>query len=184
MFSTKLLSLQNIATSLAADIAPFAAEVDKEAAWPSHSMAALSKAGLMGLQVPEQFGGHGQGLLALAVLTETLGKACPSSAMCFGMHCVATAVIAAKATSYQSNNYLSKIARGEHITSLGLSESGTGAHFYLSETVVTLVGGHGSSGISTSLVLSTTPWSRVGAILPVLARRASSSSPAVGGVLV
>ena len=141
MFSTKLLSLQNIATSLAADIAPFAAEVDKEAAWPSHSMAALSKAGLMGLQVPEQFGGHGQGLLALAVLTETLGKACPSSAMCFGMHCVATAVIAAKATSYQSNNYLSKIARGEHITSLGLSESGTGAHFYLSETVVTLAGG-------------------------------------------
>lgn len=94
----------------------------------------------MGLQVPWQCGGHGQGMLALSVLTETLGKACPSSAMCFGMHCVATAVIAAKATSYQSDNYLSKIARGEHITGLALSESGTGAHFYLSETVITQVG--------------------------------------------
>lgn len=140
MFGTKLLALRGLAAGVADEIAPFAADVDHQAAWPARSMAALTKAGLMGLQVPEQCGGHGQGLLALSVLTETLGKACPSSAMCFGMHCVATAVIAAKATSYQSDNYLSKIARGEHITGLALSESGTGAHFYLSETVITQVG--------------------------------------------
>lgn len=141
MFSTKLLSLKDAAATVAAEIAPFAAEVDKEAAWPARSMAGLSKAGLMGLQVPEQFGGHGQGLLGLAALTETLGRVCPSSAMCYGMHCVATAVIAAKATSHQSEHYLSKIARGEHITTLALSESGTGAHFYLSETVIAPAGG-------------------------------------------
>ena len=141
MFATKLLSLKDTAATVASEIAPFASEVDREAAWPARSMAALSKAGLMGLQVPEQLGGHGQGLLALAVLTETLGKACPSSALCFGMHCVGTAVIAAKATSYQSEHYLSKIARGEHITTLALSETGTGANFYLSDTLITLAGG-------------------------------------------
>ncbi|NHZ65207.1 acyl-CoA dehydrogenase [Massilia sp. CCM 8694] len=138
MFSTKLLGLRETALRVAGEIAPFATQVDSEAAWPARSMAALSKAGLMGLQVPEQLGGHGQGLLALAVLTETLGQACPSSALCFGMHCVGTAVIAAKATSYQSGHYLSQIARGEHITTLALSESGTGANFYLSDTRITL----------------------------------------------
>lgn len=102
--------------------------------WPKHSMDALAAAGLLGLQVPEALGGHGQGLLALSVLTETIGKACPSSAMCFGMHCVGTAVIAAKATAYQEEHYLRAIAGGRHITTLALSEAGSGAHFYLPET--------------------------------------------------
>lgn len=142
MFSTKLLDLKDSASVVAKAIAPFATDVDREAAWPARSMEALSRSGLMGLQVPEQLGGHGQGLLALAVLTETIGKACPSTSMCFGMHCVGSAVIAAKATPYQSEAYLSKIARGEHITSLALSESGTGANFYLSETAITSAGDH------------------------------------------
>jgi len=56
------------------------------------------------------------------------------------MHCVGTAVIAAKATAHQQNKYLRAIARGEHITTLALSESGTGAHFYLPETALTADG--------------------------------------------
>ncbi|MEJ7807845.1 MAG: acyl-CoA dehydrogenase family protein [Telluria sp.] len=141
MFGSKLLGLRDTAAVVAGQIAPFASEVDRDAVWPARSMAALSEAGLLGLQVPQHFGGLGQGLLALAVLTETLGQACPSSAMCYGMHCVGTAVIAAKASSYQADTYLSSIARGEHITTLALSESGTGAHFYLSEMVITFTGG-------------------------------------------
>ena len=43
-------------------------------------------------------------------------------------------MIAAKATSFQQDRYLRAIARGEHMTTLALSESGTGAHFYLPET--------------------------------------------------
>lgn len=117
-------------------VAPEAMRVDRDCTWPAHSMQALGQAGLLGLQVPQAAGGHGQGLLALSVITETLGKACPSSALCFGMHCVATAVIAAKATDYQRERYLQAIARGEHVTSLALSEQGTGAHFYLPNTAL------------------------------------------------
>jgi isovaleryl-CoA dehydrogenase len=50
------------------------------------------------------------------------------------MHCVGSAVIAAKATPYQREHYLEPIAAGQHVTSLTLSESGMGSHFYLSET--------------------------------------------------
>lgn len=115
-------------------MAPLAEQVDRDCLWPEHSMRALAKEGILGLQVPEALGGHGQGLLGLSVLTELMGRVCPSSALCFGMHCVGTAVIAAKATKLQQERYLRPIARGEHITSLSLAESGTGAHFYLPET--------------------------------------------------
>ncbi|ENO12893.1 acyl-CoA dehydrogenase [Marinobacter nanhaiticus D15-8W] len=116
------------------DMAPLAGQVDRDCMWPEHSMRALADEGLLGLQVPEEFGGHGQGLLSLTVLTELVGQVCPSSALCFGMHCVGTAVIAAKATKFQQDEYLRPIARGEHITTLALAESGTGSHFYLPET--------------------------------------------------
>lgn len=141
--SVKLRSLQHTAAQVTAQqIAPRAEQVDRDYLWPAHSMKALADAGLMGLQVPEHLGGHGQGLLALTVIAETVGKACPSSALCFGMHCVGTAVIAAKATAHQQDKYLRAIARGEHITTLALSESGTGAHFYLPETTLTADGAH------------------------------------------
>ncbi|WP_281252306.1 acyl-CoA dehydrogenase family protein [Granulicella rosea] len=47
------------------------------------------------------------------------------------MHVIATAVIAAKATREQELRLLVPIAKGEHITTLALSESGSGVHFYL-----------------------------------------------------
>lgn len=133
----KLNTMRDVANEVVEQvIAPRAMQVDRDCQWPAHAMQALGEAGLLGLQVPQSAGGHGQGLLALSVITETLGKACPSSALCFGMHCVATAVIAAKATDYQHEHYLQAIARGEHVTSLALSEHGSGAHFYLPETTL------------------------------------------------
>ena len=50
------------------------------------------------------------------------------------MHCVGTAVIAAKATEAQRERYLVPIARGEHITTLAISEPGSGAFFFYPET--------------------------------------------------
>jgi len=117
-----------------ATIRPQAQNVDQSCEWPQHTIEALSHAGLMGLHVEARLGGHGQGLLALAAVNEELSKGCASSAMCFGMHCIASAVIAAKATHYHEEKYLRPIAAGKHITTLALSEPGTGAHFYIPET--------------------------------------------------
>lgn len=137
-FSSKLRDLLSAAQSVARNhIAPQAERVDREAAWPEHSLRALAEAGLLGLHVPARLGGHEQGLLALAALTETVAQACPSSALCYGMHCVGTAVIAAKATPGQEERYLRPIAEGRHVTSLSLSEAGTGVHFYLPQTRLT-----------------------------------------------
>lgn len=137
-FSEKLNQLQTEVENLGRQvIAPRAEEVDRQACWPAHSLRALAEAGLLGLHVPVRLGGLQQGLFGLATITETLGRVCSSSALCFGMHCVGTAVIAAKATRFQEDRYLRPIAEGRHITTLALSESGTGAHFYFPQTKLT-----------------------------------------------
>src|SRR4028119_569040 len=135
IFSNKLRELVETTTAVVEHkVAPDAERVDREAAWPEPAMLGFAAAGLMGLHVPARLGGHEQGLLALAALTEVIARECPSAALCYGMHCVATAVIAAKATPYHENRYLRPIAEGRHISTLSLSESGTGVHFYLSQT--------------------------------------------------
>lgn len=111
--------------------APQAETVDKHAAWPGGSICALGHVGLLGLHVPRRLGGLGEGISSVARVTEVLGQARSSTAMCFGMHCVATAVIAAKATPVQEESCLRPIAAGHHVTSFALSEPGSGAHFFL-----------------------------------------------------
>jgi alkylation response protein AidB-like acyl-CoA dehydrogenase len=122
-------------------VAPNAEAEDREARWPEPAMRALADAGLLGLHVPEELGGHGEGLSGLVAVAGTLAHGSASTAMCFAMHCVGTAVIAAKATDHQKQAYLEPIARGEHVTTLALSEPGTGAHFYLPQSLLLPDGG-------------------------------------------
>jgi alkylation response protein AidB-like acyl-CoA dehydrogenase len=126
--------LERVRIVCAESAGPLAAEVDREARWPAESLRALQQAGVGALTVPESSGGLGHGLLALVQVCELLGTECPSTALCLGMHCVGSAVIAAKATPDQQQRYLEPIARGEHLTTLALSEPGTGIHFYFPET--------------------------------------------------
>lgn len=98
--------------------------------WPERSMRALADAGLMGLAVPERFGGMDAGLTGLVIAGEEIGRICPSASLCYCMHVVGSAVIAAKPNDYQIERYILPIMQGRHITTLALSEPGTGIHFY------------------------------------------------------
>ncbi len=127
--------MRDVASVLAAEVLlPRAESLDREGGWPSAGLQALVDAGLTALTVPRRLGGQGQGLLAIAAITEMLGRACASTAMCYGMHCVGTAVIAAKSTPFHDAKYLDPIARGKHLTTLALSETGSGSHFFLPQT--------------------------------------------------
>jgi alkylation response protein AidB-like acyl-CoA dehydrogenase len=139
--SQRLAALVHTARAVANEVvAPLAEAEDRDARWPAEAMRALGDAGLLGLNVPQAQGGHGEGLGGLVAVAETLAAESASTAMCFAMHCVGTAVIAAKATDWQKQAYLEPIARGQHVTTLALSEPGTGAHFYLPETEITSEG--------------------------------------------
>lgn len=120
-------------------IAAEADRVDQEVRWPETSLRAIQSAGLGGLVIPERIGGLGHGLAALTQVCESIGRECASTALCFGMHCVGSAVIAAKATPYHDEQYLIPIAKGQHLTTLTLSEPGSGAHFYFPQTKLSLL---------------------------------------------
>jgi alkylation response protein AidB-like acyl-CoA dehydrogenase len=127
--------LVDTAAKIAQDITiKEAPDSDRDGKWVAQTIQALKETKLTGLVVPVQNGGYGGGLYALVRISEELGKAYSSAGLCFGMHCVGTAVIASKATDWQKKNYLEPIAQGQHITSLALSEPGTGAHFYFPQT--------------------------------------------------
>ena len=124
------------AREVAQDVAAPLVDRTDSGVWPAEALRAL-QASLGGLVVPRESGGAGLGLRALAGVCETLGEACASTAICFGMHNVATAVIAAKPTDRQRKEFLGPIAAGEHLTTLALSEPGTGAEFWLPQTRLT-----------------------------------------------
>tara|TARA_R110001583_G_scaffold171120_1_gene324564 strand:+ start:1523 stop:2686 length:1164 start_codon:yes stop_codon:yes gene_type:complete len=133
--TTKLLEkVEEISRTI---IAKNAINTDKYAQWPEEGLRALLSAGLGGLTIPQEYGGLGHGTETLAKVCEIIGQYCPSTSICYGMHCVGSAVLSSKVTSYQQENYLTPICEGKHITSLSLSEAGSGSHFYLPETKMT-----------------------------------------------
>lgn len=127
------------AREVAHEIAAPRADLTDSGVWPEEALRALQSR-LGGLVVPREDGGSGLGLRALAEVCETLGQACASTAICFGMHNVGAAVMAAKPTERQRKEFLRPIAAGEHLTTLALSEPGTGAEFWLPQTRLTSEG--------------------------------------------
>lgn len=114
-----------------AQVAPAAAETDREARFPSGQLDALAEVGALGLLVPCERGGCGAGLGTLAEACEVIGGACASTGMVFLMHSVAAATVAGGAGD-AAPGLLEQMARGS-LGTLAFSERGTGAHFYAPE---------------------------------------------------
>jgi isovaleryl-CoA dehydrogenase len=124
-------SLIEIAKDVAQNVLAINAEtIDRERRFPSENFEALKKAGLMGLFVPKEFGGHEANFDTYTAVMEAFGEACASTAMCYLMHNCATAVLAQYAEGELRERVLKPIARGEKIATLAFSETATGAHFY------------------------------------------------------
>jgi alkylation response protein AidB-like acyl-CoA dehydrogenase len=110
-------------------IAASAADYDQTGTFPESSVKALATEGLLGLTVPTDLGGLGEGPTGFIAAVEEIAAACPSTAMIFVMHVCGTEVV--KQSSLPSRDeVLSEIARGEHLTTLAFSEKGSRSHFW------------------------------------------------------
>lgn len=107
-------------------VAPSAARIDENGAFPRLAIEALGKAGLLGLVSAKEVGGAGQGHRAAALVVEALAHACASTAMVVCMHYAAAAVIEA----HGSRGRREAIARGTHLTTLAFSEVGSRSQFW------------------------------------------------------
>src|SRR5690606_27874643 len=140
--SPNLRSLMGSASEIAETVTSRTVEdEDRDARWPEATMRALADARLTALQAPADVGGHGEGMVGLVAISELLAEESASAALCFAMHCVGTAVLAAKATDEQREHYLVPISRGEHLTTLALSEPGSGAFVFYPESALEPVPG-------------------------------------------
>jgi alkylation response protein AidB-like acyl-CoA dehydrogenase len=114
-------------------IASHADEVDREGRFPSEAVDALRDAGLLGLAVPQAFGGAGYGPGGAARVIEQVAAACSSTGMVYTMHVAATATLAAGTPVDDDGpkaDALRAIGRGEQLSTLAYSERGTRSHFW------------------------------------------------------
>src|SRR6516162_10139621 len=93
-------------------VAPAARQNDKEARFSSEAVAALGKAGLLGITLPTEMGGAGLGPRTLAGVIATLAEADASAAMVYLMHICATATIVAARPGGTVAQTLKDIAAG------------------------------------------------------------------------
>ena len=111
-------------------VARHGAEVDKKGRFPEESIASLGAAGLLGLTVPADLGGRGQGPRAFCVAAEELGRTCASTAMVYVMHTAAVQAIISSKLLADRDAILRAAAKGQHLSTLSLSEKGSRSQFW------------------------------------------------------
>jgi alkylation response protein AidB-like acyl-CoA dehydrogenase len=111
-----------------AEIAPDAERVDREGVFPERAMNALARDGFLGLTVPAEYGGMGQGPRVTAAVVEEIAQRCASTAMVYKMHICGIACYAARPDV--AADQLKEAAAGRHLTTLAWSEKGSRSHFW------------------------------------------------------
>ena len=109
-------------------VAPIAAEIDRENVFPAPLWREMGELGLLGITVPEEYGGADMGYLAHVVAVEEIARASASVALSYGAHsnlCVNQ--IKLNGTAEQKAKYLPPLVSGEHVGALAMSESGAGS---------------------------------------------------------
>ena len=109
-------------------IKPMAAEIDKANLFPAALWKELGDLGLLGITVPEEFGGVGLGYLAHVVAVEEIARASASVSLSYGAHsnlCVNQ--INLNGSPEQKRKYLPGLISGDHVGALAMSEAGAGS---------------------------------------------------------
>ena len=110
------------------EIAPLAQRIDRSNEFPRALWPRLGAQGLLGVTVPERWGGADLGYLAHTIAMEEISRACGAIGLSYGAHsnlCVNQ--IRLNGTDAQRDKYLPPLVSGEHVGALAMSEPGAGS---------------------------------------------------------
>lgn len=95
------------------EIKPLAAEIDKTGRFPKETIDQLTEMGIMGLNIPEEFGGSGMDEICKVLAISEIARCCASTAEIVAVHLLVNDIILNKATKEQKEKYLPLAAEGK-----------------------------------------------------------------------
>jgi len=109
------------------EIAPHIARWDREHHFPRDLYAKLNDAGLMGIIVPEEYGGAGADYVSYALAIEELARVDAGTAVTVSVHAMICSAILRLGNGEQKREHLPKLAAGDTIAGFALTEPGAGS---------------------------------------------------------
>ena len=109
------------------EIAPYAAEVDREARYTSEALAALDGSGFSAVFIPEEYGGQGADAIAACIVIEEVARVCASSSLIPICNKLGTTGLLMRGSEELKQQVLPSIAAGEATASYALSEREAGS---------------------------------------------------------
>src|SRR6202167_1153046 len=117
------------------EVAPKAAELDKSARWPAEIVGKMAELGLLGVAIPQEYGGAGMDVLSYALAMEEVSAACASSGVIMSVNnSLFCDPVYKFGTDDQKKRVLTPVARGEKLGCFGLTEPMSGSD---AQTMVT-----------------------------------------------
>ena len=123
-------------------VAPVAEELDRESRFPYDLVAELGELGLMGMTIPEEYGGAGSDTLSYAIAVEELTRIDSSVAITVAAHhSLGTLPIYYFGNEEQKQQWLPELASGKRLAAFGLTEPGAGSDAGATRTTAELRAG-------------------------------------------
>lgn len=106
---------------------PSAAEIDEEEKFPWENKRVLQENGLLGIQVPEEYGGAGAGMVSLAIVVEEVARVCASTSVILTTQALATDPFLIAGNHDQKMKWLKPMAEGSILGACAITEPGAGS---------------------------------------------------------
>jgi len=108
------------------EIAPLAAELDKTGRFPKETVEKMAKIGLLGLNIPAEYGGAGMSEVCKVLAVSEVAKACASTAEMYAVQLLVNGILVHNANDKQKKKYFGKTLNGE-LGAFALTEPGAGS---------------------------------------------------------
>ena len=127
-FTDEQLMIKDLARKITEEkIIPARAELDEKEEFPREILKVMAQSDLMGLYIPEEYGGYGGGVLEFCLATEEFSKGCIGVSVSFAANALGSGPILMFGSEEQKKKYMPDIAAGKKWAAFGLTEPNAGS---------------------------------------------------------